>query len=233
MEILNNAWVVGIGGGILSGLLVTLITRYIFSKKDDKEYIQKLATVNKEVVYALRPGISEGHIPDEEVLSSLINATARKYKVARDDVFRPKQIAEELIKEIMDSSFISSETKKNYCETLAHLLVVKEEVKTSIDLKSVEDIERKISESDYRSRLVSRMSAILGLTAAMGTMSVTLFKDLGSSSSGSVSKVFDIAVPGFTVIFATMVAMMAMVLAMKLKTLKDDTSEAENEKSNN
>ncbi|WP_339618177.1 hypothetical protein [uncultured Gilvimarinus sp.] len=112
MDILNNAWVVGIGGGLLSGLLVTLITRYIFSKKDDKEYVQKLATVNKEVVYALRPGISEGHIPDEEVLSSLINATARKYKVARDDVFRPKQIAEELIKEILDSSFISSETKK-------------------------------------------------------------------------------------------------------------------------
>ena len=72
MDILNNAWVVGIGGGLLSCLLVTLVTRYIFSKKDDKEYVQKLATVNKEVVYALRPGISEGHIPDEEVLSSLI-----------------------------------------------------------------------------------------------------------------------------------------------------------------
>lgn len=232
MDILNNAWVVGIGGGLLSGLLVTLITRYIFSKKDDKEYVQKLATVNKEVVYALRPGISEGHIPDEEVLSSLINATARKYKVARDDVFRPKQIAEELIKEILDSSFISSETKKNYCETLAHLIKEREQASQALDLKTVEEVERKISESDYRSRLVTRMSAILGLTAAMGTMSVTLIKDLGISSGGGISKIFDLAAPSFTVVLATMVAMVSMVLAMKLKTLKDDDLEDASDKSN-
>jgi hypothetical protein len=232
MEILNNAWVIGIGGGVLSGLLVTLITRYIFSKKDDKEYVQKLAAVNKEVVYALRPGISEGHIPDEEVLSSLINATARKYKVSRDDVFRPKQIAEELIKEIMDSSFISSDTKKNYCETLAHLIKEKEREEEAFDSEAVEKIERKISESDYRDRLVTRMSAILGLTAAMGTMSVTLIKDIGSNSSGGISKIFDLAVPSFTVVFATMVAMLSMVIAMKLKRLNNDDSGKDDNKSN-
>ncbi|TRY30328.1 hypothetical protein [Aliiglaciecola sp. M165] len=231
MDILNNAWVVGIGGGILSGLLVTLITRYIFSKKDNKEYIQKLATVNREVVYALRPGISEGHIPDEEVLSSLINATARKYKVTRDDVFRPKQIAEELIKEIMDSSFISSETKKNYCETLAHLISKKEEVEDVLSNSSAENLERKISESDYRSRLVARMSSILGLTAAMGTMTVVLLRDLGAINDGGFSKLFDIAAPGFTVVFATMVAMMAMVLTMKLKTLRNESQDNDSEKS--
>ena len=106
MDIFNNSWVIGIGGGILSGLIVTLITRYLFSKKDNKEYAQKVSTVNREVVYALRPGISEGHIPDNEVLASLINATARRYKVERGDVYQAKQIAEELIKDIMDSSFI-------------------------------------------------------------------------------------------------------------------------------
>ena len=232
MEILNNAWVIGIGGGVLSGLLVTLITRYIFSKKDDKEYVQKLAAVNKEVVYALRPGISEGHIPDEEVLSSLINATARKYKVSRGDVFRPKQIAEELIKEIMDSSFISSDTKKNYCETLAHLIKEKEREEEAFDSEAVEKIERKISESDYRDRLVTRMSAILGLTAAMGTMSVTLIKDIGSNSSGSISKIFDLAVPSFTVVLATMVAMLSMVIAMKLKRMNNDDSGKDDNKSN-
>lgn len=232
MEILNNGWVIGIGGGVLSGLLVTFITRYIFSKKDDKEYIQKLATVNKEVVYALRPGISEGHIPDEEVLSSLINATARKYKVSRDDVFRPKQIAEELIKEIMDSSFISSETKKSYCETLAHLIIGKDALVEPNVQKSATDIERKVSESDYRARLVARMSAILGLTAAMGTMFVTVFKDIGDRSGG-VQKIFDLVVPSFTVILATMLTMMVMVIAMKIKRLSDnDEKVISNEKPN-
>ena len=106
MEVFNNAWVIGIGGGILSGLIVTLITRYIFSKKDNKEYAQKISTVNREVIYALRPGISEGHIPDNEVLSSLVNATARKYKVERSDAYQAKQIAEELIKEIPKEAMI-------------------------------------------------------------------------------------------------------------------------------
>lgn len=230
MDILNNAWVVGIGGGILSGLLVTLITRYIFSKKDNKEYIQKLATVNKEVVYALRPDISEGHIPDKEVLSSLINATARKYKVTRDDVFRPKQIAEELIKEIMDSSFISSETKRNYCETLAHLIDEKESP-TGVDVRSAEEIERKISESEYRSKLVSRMSGVLGLTAALGTVLVTLTKDMTSLSNQPL-KIFDIAAPGFVVVLSTIVVMFSMLVTLKLKGLKDANNNSEGKKSN-
>lgn len=59
MDILNNAWVVGIGGGILSGLIVTVITRYLFSKKENSEYMQKVSSVNREIIYALRPGISE------------------------------------------------------------------------------------------------------------------------------------------------------------------------------
>ncbi len=220
MDLFNNAWVVGIGGGVLSGLLVTLITRFLFSKRDNREYAQKLAAVNTEVVYALRPGISEGHIPDQEVLSSLINATARKYRVSRDDVFRPKQIAEELIKEIMDSSFISAETKKSYCETLAHLIQVEPAV---INISLPEEAERKISESDYRQKLVARMSAILGLTAAMGTMTVTLFKGMGEDSTRfGVSRIFDLAIPSFTVITATMVAMLSMVFVMRIKSLKED-----------
>ena len=41
------ARVVGIGGG----LLVTIITRYLFSKRDNSEYMQKVSTVNREIIY--------------------------------------------------------------------------------------------------------------------------------------------------------------------------------------
>ncbi|TOK32103.1 hypothetical protein CGI21_25115, partial [Vibrio parahaemolyticus] len=115
LDFLSNEWVIGIGGGVLSGLIVTLLTRYIFTKRDNREYYRKLDLVNKEVLYALRPGISEGAMPNESVLESLIVATSRKYKVNSKDVFQPKQIAEELIKEIMDSSFISFDTKSQFC----------------------------------------------------------------------------------------------------------------------
>ncbi|EIA4710097.1 hypothetical protein K7J50_003603 [Vibrio cholerae] len=78
--------------------------------------------------------------------------------VERDDVYQPKQIAEELIKEIMDSSFISSETKKNYCETLAHLVTKEKTTDAILSLR----VERTSIESEYRQKQTERMSAMLG-----------------------------------------------------------------------
>lgn len=222
MDIFNNAWVVGIGGGILSGLIVTLITRYIFSKKDNKEYAQKVSVVNKEVVYALRPGISEGHIPDKEVLSSLINATARKYKVERNDTYQAKQIAEELIKEIMDSSFISSETKKNYCETLAHLVNVERLEATPSESR----IERISIESEFRKRQNERMSTVLGMTAAMGTMLAALTTVFDKPVFSSALKdIVGIALPTVTVLASVIIATAAMLLSMKLKNGRSNKKE--------
>ena len=59
MELFNNPWFVGIGGGILSGLIVAYISRLIFSRRDNREYAQKVSQANHEVLYAVRPGISE------------------------------------------------------------------------------------------------------------------------------------------------------------------------------
>jgi hypothetical protein len=51
----------------------------------------------------------------------LINATARLYGVESANLFTPSQIAEELIKEVMDSSFISSSQKAEFCAKLTEL----------------------------------------------------------------------------------------------------------------
>jgi hypothetical protein len=226
-EILNNSWIVGIGGGILSGLVVTAITRYLFSKRDNREYLQKVDAVNREVIYALRPGISEGHIPTDDVLRSVINATARKYKVNRSDVFRSDQIAEELIKEIMDSSFISSETKTSYCETLAHLVKPKASADAEGDIK----VEQIAAEHDYRSRIVLRMSAILGLTAAFVTMFTFLARniDIGvkladTERAQRVKEVIEFMLPTLGVLAATLTATLTMLVFLKLRGVNDSTA---------
>lgn len=213
MDLLNNAWVVGIGGGILSGLFVAVVTRYAFSRRDNREYAQKIEVVNREVVYALRPGISEGRIPSGQVLESLLNATARRHKVSREDIYRPKQIAEELIKEIMDSSFISSDTKTKYCETLAHFVTPPLEPVEKHDLR----LEQRAAESDYRSRMASRMSAILGLTAAMVTMSTVFSRIVDKQSASIFGNAFEVLVPTLTVLLATAVAMAAMLSAKRIR----------------
>jgi hypothetical protein len=85
---LNNPWVSEIVGGTLSGLSVNLFSRFLLSGRDQREYAQKLFGANREVVYAVRPGVSEGMVPTVDVLDALTEATARKYGVDRNDLYQ-------------------------------------------------------------------------------------------------------------------------------------------------
>ena len=174
MEWLNDPWVVGIGGGILSGILVSFISRKFFSRRDRREYNQKLQSANREIIYALRPGIAEGHVPGRRTVQSLINSTARKYAIDESDLYDPIQIGEELTKEIMDSSFISANTKQEYCKQLDSLAPisppeVREEASEISELKPRSDL------AEYRSRMVWMMSMMIGVMTAMMTMAVGFF----------------------------------------------------------
>jgi hypothetical protein len=133
MDIINNNWIVTIVGGVASTFLFTVCLRYFFEKKYDKEYIHKIRLVNQEVIYTLRPGISEGVMPTIAIIRTLLKTTAEKHKVAVEDINSPRQIAEILIKEIMDSSFISAEIKSSYCGTLSHLIATTDELETSYE----------------------------------------------------------------------------------------------------
>ena len=42
----TNPWVTGIGGGIISSLIVFFVTKYFFNKKENKEYAQKVKLAN-------------------------------------------------------------------------------------------------------------------------------------------------------------------------------------------
>lgn len=176
MDWLSNPWVVGLGGGVLSGLVVTFISRAAFSRRDRGEYLQKVLAANRELIYALRPGISEGHVPERDLVSSLINATARKYDVEKRDLFDPTQLAEELTKEIMDSSFISSSTKDEYYNQLEPLLSLVEPVQVAED----RDVALQSNQwSEYRSRMITVLSALLGSMTALMTL-ILILSDSGT-----------------------------------------------------
>ena len=85
------------------------------------------------------------------------------------------QLGEELIKEIMDSSFISANTKKEYCNQLDSLTptpVESEEVMVGTS-------ETKLSSdfAEYRSRMVWMVSIMLGFMTTLMTM-VLGFSDI-------------------------------------------------------
>ncbi len=121
MEIITNPWVIGIGGGIISGLVVFLITNRIFSKKENREYQQKIEMANKELLYSIRPLIVGQNIPNQDLIDSIIYSTARKYSVKINDLYENEELAEDLTKEILDNPFLNSENKLKYCELTAKL----------------------------------------------------------------------------------------------------------------
>ncbi|WP_323847032.1 hypothetical protein [Microbulbifer magnicolonia] len=210
-ELLNNGWVVGVGGGVLSGLIVAWLTRTLFSKKDQRELAISIGTANKEILYAIRPEISENSLPSTEVIEALRNATARKYKVEVERLHGTAQIVEDLIKEIMDSSFISSSSKKGYCEALS-TLIQKETKELQADII---DREAFVARVEYKEKMTSLLSMTLGTIVALGTM-LSFIK--GSFESSTLfGKVADSVFPMILVIFSVMLVMTAMQVALKLR----------------
>ncbi|MBU1320058.1 MAG: hypothetical protein KKG33_11735 [candidate division Zixibacteria bacterium] len=212
LEWLSDPWVVGIGCGILSGLIVTVISRTVLSRKDRREYLQKLLLANHEVIYAIRPGISEGHVPSRLFVEMLINATARRHGVDKNDLYKPTEIGEELTKEIMDSSFISASTKQSYCEQLKSFLPTES---AEIDAKDKTAEPGRISDMvKYRSQMVSMTSMMLGVTAALMTVFVYL-SDTQYSMLNSHSDSFKFMIP--TLIGAS-VALIGAVIALAARS---------------
>lgn len=119
MDLLSNIWVVAAGGGLISGVLVMLIVRRLFSARDQREYYQNLATANDEILHAIRPAIEQKILPSTAMLDALFSATARKYGVDSRDLLPKAAFADELIKQVIDHTFFSSQQKVEFCELLA------------------------------------------------------------------------------------------------------------------
>ncbi len=166
-KIVNNAWFVG----ILTGLIVTWASRFLLTKKDDREYLQKVLGANREVIYAIRPGISEGQIPTRTVVIALLQATARRYGVSADALLTPEQIAEELIKEVMDSSFISAAQKAEFCAQLESLQEDRQSPGPSSDGEVTQVTLRRL---EKRSEAVGLFSVLAGVMTASMTLTLSM-----------------------------------------------------------
>jgi hypothetical protein len=180
----NNAWFVGIFGGIVSGLLVNYLSRFFLSKKENREYLQKLFSANREVIYSIRPCIPEGTVPSPATVEALIEATARKYEVRSADMYGPTEIAQELTKEVMDSSFISSQIKQDYCTKL--LAIVAKPLKGTEPPQGSEltpSSEDRILAHKGMDRAANWMSAVLGVSTGLMSLVFALLTFTGKDSN--------------------------------------------------
>lgn len=164
---LKNEWVVGIGTGILSGLLVTWLLSLFLSKKKDREYQQRIASANRDVTFSIRSGIPEGNLPNRIVISALIRATARRYDVEPSELYQPKEISEELIKEVMDTNFLSSAKKVEYCSALIPLGEKEIIDAVYVDDESIESLDEHRAKAKERRKKVTQIEFTATLLAGL------------------------------------------------------------------
>ena len=82
-DIITNNWFIGITSSIISALLYYIFTS-IIAKMLKKENIAK---ANNEILTVLKPYIIDIGFPEIEIVSSLIEATARKYKIQSSQMY--------------------------------------------------------------------------------------------------------------------------------------------------
>ncbi len=168
IHFLGNGWVIGLGTGVLSGAVVALVTRLILSRRENRDYKKNVDAANREIVYTIRASIPDDQIPSRDVVVALIHSSARRLSVSARDLFGPSEIAEELVKEVMDSSFLSSAKKKEYT-TLVLPIGAPPPATGQIGPASMETNNRR-----SREEVISRLSAVTGAIAGLATMTVAL-----------------------------------------------------------
>lgn len=213
----SNPWLVGIGTGVVSGVAVSFIVaktgRFFWSRKDDRERQQQIETANHEVLYALRPSIAEDAVPSREIVDVLACATARKYKLQRTEMSTLEQYADDLIKEVLDSSFISNQQKLKYC---ADVTKIKELPRTpTFEYSKIESIEKTTEAAyynNYRQRTLRQATTIIGMVAGLSTAAFIPLLILQNENKGLESNFM-------STIAAASTALVAMLLTVVTKFL--------------
>lgn len=231
----KNAWFIAISSGIISGLVVFFVTKWIMKKKTNSEYLKEVRQANYSVISALKPYIAENGLPDIQTIQAVIQSISRKHGVKNTDMYSIKEYCEELIREILENVYVSSEKKKQYSEQLVLYINQLEHTR----LIDAQDYEHQIRALDNnRSRYgtdAKLLSLVLSLMATMVTAFSVLSKtykfDLTLSHSFD-SSTFVIMTVGITV---TMISLMLSLLLYKLRSrfVRKDEMKQEEEKKDN
>lgn len=169
---INNSWVIS----IVTGILVYLLTNWFNKIKDNKEYRRNINQVTSDVVIMLQEFIVENRLPDKDVLISYYTATCDKYGVNLKDADSLIEILDFLTKEILDSKFLNSKNKLEYCNSIEAFRVSILDKKVTEEL--VDDTERirdKKKEELQISKLKRQVYFIISILISTITLMVLFY----------------------------------------------------------
>lgn len=210
----TNPWVVGIVGGIISGIAVFFFTNIVFSKVSKKDYYKKINKANEEIVVLLIMSVSEGKIPTLTTIKSILSSLSRKYGIKSKDMNNSKETIEDIIKEIFSANFISIDKKIELSNELASMIAIEEELKESEDRS-----EESVNISNFRIIMSVFLAMVSTLLAAV-TLSMSVIDGLLYSKDDA-----------FMILIISIVTLTLVILLMTLYYYKRNEKNRENETS--
>jgi len=116
MAFFGNPWFIGIAGGIISGLAVAYISRFLVSKLGGKNRRPGIQMAHNDVVQRIRTAIASKQLPPAEHFGSFMRTAARQHGLSESDLPSSGTIADEIISEIYNNPFLTDPQKHDYAE---------------------------------------------------------------------------------------------------------------------
>lgn len=164
-NLLSNNWFIGITSSVISTLLYYIIIN-IITKFYKKESIYK---ANNEILTLLKPYVIDIGFPEIDIVLSLIEAISRKYNIQPNQMYSIKILCEELIKEITESIYITSEKKNEYNQQLIKYKKEIEEIEIFTNFEEIEKL-------DLKDRFIMKIFTIFPIVLTTMTLLIYMEK---------------------------------------------------------
>jgi len=212
LKFFTSPWVIGITGGIISGIIVFFVTNIIVSKKENRLYTQKISPTNFEILQTIRPLIVNKGRFNNDIFDSITSSLSNKHNVATKDLYSVSELCNDVITDIIQTPFLTSEQKDEYTE---NLLSIKKGTQPEHDKTKIIYV--------YRSQKSSISSKYLSYAMAMTTFLFAMFFTLTRESSSLVllasNNLFKFSALGISLISLPVSALLIILLTEKARRL--------------
>lgn len=170
----KNDWFVSIASGVIVFIITTVAIKVIRIITDKSKHLANVKEANAEILRALKPYVAEKGLPEKEVIDAIIVSTARKYYVQSSELFSVRIICEELIHEIIENVFVSSDKKHDYSmQLIDYLHNLNQDKDESLLISDIEsDLKRRatIEKSKIEALSSTTVALIAGITTILASI---------------------------------------------------------------
>lgn len=165
MDFVSNDWFIS----FVSGITVYVGQRIWERRKENRELLRDIQIANQEVLQAIRPHISEGLTPERPLIDSLLSSTSKKYGLQVNQLYSINEVVDELVKEVLGSSFISVRVKNEFCNTLTS---IKTTLESNEDVGFSENVESHVKQRGLTLTpvLLLLFTVVTSISAIMGEL---------------------------------------------------------------